>query len=199
MTSHVKAFPLIGLAGRARTGKTTVADRLTAEYGYSNLSFAAPIREFVAQLTGITLAELENTEVKEAVILWIGKSPRQLMQTLGTEWGRQLVREDFWVRRALAAAETIPGGRAVISDVRFDNEAEAIRAAGGVVLHIVRPDALEVSSHPSEAGVARDPRDFIIFNDLSLSALHKEVEHFLYGLWRRAEKADTALLESFRA
>lgn len=186
--SRHKPFPLIGIAAKAQSGKTTVANLLQKGALYKHVSFAEPIRQFVSDLTGISRADLEDAKVKEAVIPWIGKSPRQLMQTLGTEWGRELVREDFWIRRAMAEVERIEfaGGRAVISDVRFDNEAQAIRDHGGVVLHLVRPDALVVASHASESGVTKQPGDYTIVNDGSLMELAKKVDVMTYHFWQAA-------------
>lgn len=179
--SHVESFPLIGLAAKAQSGKSTVA-RFLADFDYTELSFAEPIRKFVAELVGVSREDLEKPEIKETVIPWVGQSPRQMMQTLGTQWGRELVREDFWIRRAMTAVERV--NRAVISDVRFDNEAQAIRDAGGVVVHLVRPDALVVAAHASEQGVTRDPRDYVIVNDGTLGELFEKTHDMMYSFWK---------------
>ncbi len=176
-------LPLIGIAAPAQSGKSTVARYLRDQYGYAEVSFAAPIRQFVADLCGLTLADVESGPLKEQVIPWIGKSPRQMMQTLGTEWGRDLVSQSLWVDRAM---QTVSGLRfggtgAVISDVRFENEAEVIRAHGGFILHLSRPDALVVNTHISEAGVSFDPTtDWRIVNDSSLEVLRASVRDMLW-------------------
>ncbi|PPE71467.1 adenylate kinase [Caldimonas thermodepolymerans] len=168
---------LIGLAGRARSGKSTVAGYLARRYGFIELSFAAPIRTFVADLLDLSVKDLEGPE-KEKVVDWVGKSPRYMMQTLGTEWGRRLIGEDFWVKRVLRRVREVTGCGfpVVISDVRFDNEAEAIRAAGGHILHISRPGAPLVCGHVSEAGVTAHLGDYSILNNGSIEALHRQVE-----------------------
>jgi hypothetical protein len=89
---------------------------------------------------------------------WLdGKTPRQLMQTLGTEWGRELVHDNLWVKLAQRrieqhrAASTKP---LVFDDCRFDNEAQLIRGLGGIVVNLYRPEAVGATmSHKSEAGV----------------------------------------------
>lgn len=179
MTSRSR--PLIGIAAKAQSGKTTVANHLIQRYGYGHVSFAEPIRQFIADLTGITREDLEKAEIKEAVIPWIGRSPRYMMQTLGTEWGRDTILADFWIKRAMRHVNDLSWGciPAVISDVRFDNEAKAIREAGGVVLHLSRPDALVVNSHASEAGVARHCTDYVIVNDGTLGDLYAAVDVFM--------------------
>lgn len=176
--------PLIGLAAKAQSGKTTVANMLLERYGYGHVSFAEPIRQFISSLTGISREDLEKAEFKEAVVPWIGRSPRFMMQTLGTEWGRDTILADFWIKRAMREVNDLSWGRipAVISDVRFDNEAKVIREAGGYVIHLSRPDALVVASHPSEAGVTRHPTDFTIVNDGTLEDLSRNVDDLLRGL-----------------
>ena len=175
--------PLIGLAAKARAGKTTVAEILVNQYSYGQVSFAEPIRQFVSDLTGISRADLEGP-LKEVVVPWIGKSPRELMQTLGTEWGREMVTERLWILKAMKSVEDLAWGRipSVISDVRFDNEADTIRAHGGVVLHLVRPDALHVASHTSEDGVRRHSTDHTIVNDGTLEDLIGKVHWFMNDL-----------------
>ncbi len=56
------------------------------------------------------------------------------MQTLGTEWGRNLIGDNFWVE--LAMSKALSSQRAVITDVRFPNEVEAVQNHGGVVVGI---------------------------------------------------------------
>ncbi|MHC0508780.1 deoxynucleotide monophosphate kinase family protein [Achromobacter aegrifaciens] len=175
---------LIGIAAKAQSGKSTVAEFIKAADGYTELSFASPIREFVAGLLGCTVPDLEP--IKEDVIPWCGKSPRQLMQTLGTEWGRKMVSETFWIDQAMQRVQREWGrGRmVVISDVRFENEAEAIRKAGGCILHLSRPDgARTVAQHLSEAGIERKPGDYFIVNDGTLRQLELTVCHWHYGVW----------------
>ncbi|WP_051593498.1 hypothetical protein [Achromobacter sp. DH1f] len=184
MTSQGKQLNLVGIAAKAQSGKSTVAGFLKEAGAYTELSFASPIREFVAGLLGCTVPELEP--IKEDVIPWCGKSPRQLMQTLGTEWGRKMVSETFWIDQAMQRIqrEWARGQMVVISDVRFDNEAEAIRNAGGCILHLSRPDgARTVAQHLSEAGVERKPGDYSIINDGSLRALRSMVGAWHYGVW----------------
>lgn len=187
MTSQGKQLNLIGIAAKAQSGKSTVAGMLQRCGAYTELSFASPIREFVAGLLGCTVPELEP--IKEDVIPWCGKSPRQLMQTLGTEWGRKMISESFWIDQAMQRVqrEWANGKMVVISDVRFDNEAEAIRKAGGCILHLSRPNgARTVAQHLSEAGVERRPGDYTIVNDGSLHLLERRVNHWHYGVWEGA-------------
>lgn len=152
---------LIGLSGAAGAGKNTVAEFLTDADGCSflQLAFADPLYECISTITGLPVARLKDRDVKEAVVPWLGKSPRQLLQTLGTEWGRGTVHPEIWIRIAMErAGRHLAFNGVVVTDVRFDNEAQAIIAAGGEVWRVTRPGwrclSDDSAQHPSEAGVS---------------------------------------------
>lgn len=167
---------IIGITGKIGCGKDTVADIIAKVYGFHRMSFAAPLKRGVCAMFDLEPELLERRDTKEKVIPWIGKSPRQLMQTLGTEWGRELVSQDIWLKCAYqqllkARASGFPG--VVISDLRFSNEAYFVRdmhqdGMPGRILHIERPTHhLDVPTHASESGVAFLPGygDFKLVND----------------------------------
>lgn len=147
---------LVGLTGRARAGKDTAASFLVAN-GWRQISFAQPMREFVASLLGCTVKDLNESNFKERPHPALGgKSPRYAMQTLGTEWGRNMISDDLWLNRAMRKATELrfEGYSVVISDLRLDREAEAVISAGGRVLEVVRPGSvIDGSGHITEAGV----------------------------------------------
>ena len=149
---------LIGLCGPAGCGKTTIAEWLRDNRGFRIVCFADPLYDAVSAITGLPVEKLKDRAVKEAQVEGIGRSPRFLLQTLGTDWGREMVSEDIWVQAAMAR---IAGDEdVVIADVRFDNEAQAIVDRGGKVFFIVRPGwrCLEPAeaAHASERGVGMD-------------------------------------------
>jgi len=82
-----------------------------------------------------------------------------------------MIHPDLWVRSMMRRAPPM----CVISDVRFENEASAIRAAGGVIVHIYRRPMMS-DSHVSEAGVEFRDGDFIVHNAGTLSEFVKSVE-----------------------
>lgn len=168
---------LIGICGPARSGKDTTANFIVAaNHGFYRYSFAEPLYRMAYACFGTDFrAEEWQGAAKETAIPAIGKSPRQILQTLGTEWGRELINQDLWTilaRRKLM----INGPGMVISDVRFENEAKFIRDLGGVVVHIRRDDAIKVNPHASEAGVQIDNGDFVILNNGTLEELQSKVE-----------------------
>lgn len=137
---------LIGIAGPKRSGKDTLAHGLSKALGLPVDSFAAPLRQFVANLLNCSLATLE--ECKEHPVKWLdGKTPRQLMQTVGTEWGRDMVHPELWLRSLL---HRVQYKGAIISDVRFPNEAKAILERGGIVIRLHRDGTGSGDVHVSE-------------------------------------------------
>lgn len=165
---------LIGICGRARSGKNTTADFIQAQYGGYQYSFAQPLRKMLAAGFGIELGTAYWDKRKEEAIPALGKSPRQMLQTLGTEWGRQLVHPDVWVILAHDQLNRRGPGM-IVTDVRFENEATWIRKFGGTVLHVVRENAPGVTPHTSEAGVLVHPSDIQLFNNDSLEELQHSV------------------------
>ena len=125
---------LIGLAGKKQSGKSTLAMYMCDVLGFQEDSFGAPIRQFVAQLCGYSSGELEV--YKEQVHPSLGVTPRYMMQTLGTEWARNTIKDSIWID--CLANRVRNSKRVIISDIRFENEATAIRKMGGTIIHIQR-------------------------------------------------------------
>jgi len=169
--------PLIGVAGRARSGKDTVANFIVAAIGGYRYSFADPIRAMLAPL-GVDMSDPYWQARKEEPIPALGVSPRRMMQTLGTEWGRQLINPDLWL--IMAHQRLLQNGPGmVISDVRFDNEAAWIRKHGGRIIHVIRPDTKAVEAHASEDGIEMQDTDARLFNSGTLEELQLSVRELL--------------------
>lgn len=160
---------LIGLVGHAGAGKDTAAAALV-ELGFVNLKFAAPLKAMASALMTAAgypvdmVDRLIEGDLKEAPCLRLNRrSPRYVMQTLGTEWGRNLMGEDFWVEIAQRRAWETP--KAVFSDCRYPNEVDMIRRNHGVIVKITRPGLVVDLSHPSEQFIASLDADEEIEND----------------------------------
>ena len=103
------------------------------------LSFADPIREMV-RASGMFKTMFAPFGINKQTLhpRW-EVSPRHVMQTLGTEWGRELIHETLW--RDLTMDKCLdPLMLYIITDVRFLNEAEEIQERGGVIWRIRTPD-----------------------------------------------------------
>lgn len=143
---------LIGVTGKAGSGKDAFAKYFIDQHDFEGYALAAPIKRMID--AGFNLGRVwDNRAVKEKEIEWLGRSPRYLAQTLGTEWGRQLVNQNIWL--LLAERQLLLAGDLIITDVRFDNEAEWMLSKGGTLFEIVR-DAQEMDNagHASEKGVS---------------------------------------------
>lgn len=189
---------LIGLAGLARSGKDTAAEELARQLGLYRHAFADPIKRMLEQVFGNNFVAGDRERIDPIS----GVSYRKLMQTLGTEWGRA-VHPDLWTRVAKAKWEWVKEGcpvdhsqgilenvmmgaldqhnGMVISDVRFDNEAEWIRSEGGIIIHVDRDSAekVGVEGHASEAGVTKIHGDLVVENNSTLEAYHDALDYLI--------------------
>lgn len=156
--------PVVGLAGAIGSGKSTAAKALGRHLGFETVAFAAPLKAMLAAL-GVAGRNLYGTTAEKQAPLALlgGKSAREAMRTLGTEWGRTLVWSEMWVA---AWRERAGRCRAVVADdVRFGNEAEAVRAMGGIVIWIERPGLVADRSHVSDTEIGPDDCDLVLVND----------------------------------
>lgn len=156
---------VVGLTGRAGSGKDTVADYLVAEHGFTKISMAGPLKRAVVELFGLDPSVFEDRVRKEAVVEDWGRSPRWLAQWLGTDVLRKEIDEEVFTKTAKRRIAAVANGRVVVSDVRFDNEARMVHELGGVVWRLdanVRLEGTEgrmgmtEAAHSTEAGIAAD-------------------------------------------
>ena len=168
---------LIGICGLAFSGKDASADFLVKQFGFRKQAFADPLRD--ALTTMLELGPVDFSDKKEIDLLLVGRSPRYLMQTLGTEWGRDLVHPDIWVKIASARMLQAGGDLTVFSDVRFENEAAWIRGRGGRVIFLERPSAPATRKHVSELMAEVCAGDFTIKNNASIDELYRSLNRIM--------------------
>jgi|DEB19_MinimDraft_3_1074340.scaffolds.fasta_scaffold01949_2 hypothetical protein len=171
---------IIAFTGLAQAGKTTAADFL-AKLGWNKVSFASPLKRMMAVLTDETDKDARPPEL-------CGKTVRECYQSLGTEWGRNLVGRDIWLRAAKRQMGLIAknGGRVVCDDVRFDNEAELVHKLGGIVIE-VRRAGLNRMEHESESGISPLALDASLANDGSPEDLWTKLNEACLRLGIRLE------------
>jgi hypothetical protein len=101
---------------------------------------------------------------------------RRLLQVFGTEVGREMFGEDFWVKQVFKQIkEEEIYKNFVITDVRFPNEANFIKANGGEVWRINRNDNKPINAHASESAMDEYKFDRVISNESSIQDLEKEI------------------------
>ena len=180
---------LVGIAGRMSVGKSEVAQMLQETQDYEGVSFAKPLKEMAAVLMHNLGYSCEGVDFylthKYSVIPKLGISMRHLLQTLGTEWGRMMIKRSLWVDLAdFNISEAFEYADVVIDDVRFEDEAAFIRDHDGLVIHLRRPGAGSASDHVSESGITVGARDVVVMNEGSLGdlfiAVNGAIERFFY-------------------
>jgi hypothetical protein len=105
---------------------------------------------------------------------------RAFLQYFGSEVMRG-VNDNIWIDCTLSNASETKG--LIISDCRFPNEAKAVKARGGIVIKVVRPDAKAEDSHQSETRIDEIVPDIIIENNSDLKTLQGNVSA-LVELWK---------------
>jgi hypothetical protein len=111
-----------------------------------------------------------------------GATPRSLMQMIGTDWGRKMIRDDLWIdmwRRQVAA---LPASvSVVVDDCRFENELAECQGQGDALVFRIVRDAADgklgeiEQKHESEAYVL--PHDYLVRNNSALADAANQVRH----------------------
>jgi hypothetical protein len=167
---------LIGLCGSAGSGKSTAAFHLIQKYGFKRVRFAGPLKAMAAAI-GLTERHIEGDLKEVPCDLIGGKTPRYFMQTLGTEWGRNIIGTNLWTDLwKFDVLNTPDGVPIVVDDLRFPNEETAFRSMGGKVIRIMRDvdKTTQTFTHESEKHVIAS--DFQIMNDGSLGYLYDSLD-----------------------
>jgi hypothetical protein len=146
---------LLGLSGKAGSGKSTAAEYLETTHGYNLFAFSDTLKEVACLAFGFSEEQLYG-RLKEIPDPRFGKSPRWCLQYLGTDILRS-VWPGIWIwhmRREIMDFLSINGQRPiVITDVRFRDEAEALKRMGAVLVRLERAEAGAkngISEHVSE-------------------------------------------------
>lgn len=158
---------LVALAGPSGCGKTTLSQVFPAPV---YVRFAQPIKDMLAVLTDRTGKLEPNDDL-------CGRTFRYAAETLGTEWGRQMIGPDLWVRHWRRRMHEVAARRpewVVVDDVRFDGEAQAVRAMGGVVVRVVRPGHVPDTNHVSNK-LELSCYDAVLVNDEPLDAAQRRL------------------------
>jgi hypothetical protein len=140
---------IIGICGFIGSGKDTIADYLVNLHHFRRESFANTLKDAVAAVFGWDRTMLEGRtkqarEWREQVDSWWAQrlgiphlTPRWILQNWGTEVCRKNFHDDIWIASLENKLRTSTDN-IVISDCRFPNEIAAIKAAGGIVVRVIR-------------------------------------------------------------
>jgi hypothetical protein len=174
----VAGVRVIGLAGHIGSGKSAVAEMIPDA---CHLQWADPLYRGLAAMLDVPEEALRNRTAKDGFIDVHGLRvvPRDMARTLGTEWGRDSVDPDIWVKLTMQRVQRIHTltGRVVfaICGTRFPNEVAAIHDHGGEVWWVDRP-GLEQGQHKSDRSLTREECDRVIVNSGTMDTLRRTVE-----------------------
>jgi hypothetical protein len=181
------------------SGKSTAIEFLKDfrphKTGFANVKFAEPLYHMQEMIyRRIAAVHLRPQDfVKD----------RKLLQWLGTEWGRGTISDTIWVDlwRAKVAEVTEYWTRngmdtwVTCDDVRFDNEAEAVKALGGYIIKLTSSRNLErittntgIKAHASEAGISANLVDFEVENSDSVSSFHEKLKNVFEHIVRNNQR-----------
>jgi hypothetical protein len=177
---------IIGVTGYAQHGKDTLGQRLVDVHGFTRYAFADQLKSMALALNPL----IGRFRLADAVEQsgWEGAKTnaevRRFLQVLGTEGVRDHLGADSWVKALELKLKADNPARAVITDVRFPNEAAWVKANGGLMVRVKRMVLTELEpqdgfrrvnlsafdnglppDHPSEANVATLPVDIELLND----------------------------------
>lgn len=214
---------LIGLHGKAHSGKNEVAHYLTENYEktYSE-AFADPLKEACSHIFGIPLVLFNDVELKEVPFHYWQISPRVIAQYVGTELIRDQIDlmfpegfpgQDFWVMRLAGKlngdillpdeGEYEAGDTVIVTDVRFQNEYDFILENGGCVIHVTRDGAegeVGIPGHASEAGITfdseRNEQNYLLTNNHTLVDLYERIDEIMMLITKHQNKINHDFISS---
>lgn len=151
---------IIGITGKKGSGKSSIADYIVDKYGYTQMSWADPLKATIYAFFGITPEqeyEMKNDPGIKVLLIDDSEQPiiheqtlRKFEQVLGTEVGREIFGEDHWVNLLDDRYSYGENDNIVISDCRFPNEYNWIKNRDGIIINVVRPHLDDADMHESE-------------------------------------------------
>jgi len=199
---------IIGLVGKKRSGKDTVADWLVKYAGFIKYSLADPMKKACKEIFLFSDEQLWGDK-KEEIDEALGVTPRKILQVFGTELfqydiykhipelANKIPPRKLWINRFVRWYKRNEHSKwtynfvtkmerycfdVVISDVRFPHEAEEIKKLNGMIIRIER-DLPNVDKHASETEMEDIKEDFKILNDGTIDDLYKKIKKFLGDIY----------------
>lgn len=176
---------IIGINGKAGSGKDTIGDRLVSCHNFKRDNLAAPLKRLVEDVFVIDPAIMKDRARREQPLPnWPPWTPRKLLQYIGTEMFRSAIGEDVWVKSLCMRIQKAEPADWVITDVRFPNELDGLRRVFGNNFRSIRVDRpghngapSGIANHASEAYALET--DVVIVNSGTLDDLYQKVDKFM--------------------
>jgi len=148
---------------------------------WSIKKYAYKLKQIASILCGADMHDLEDQEFKKRKMgkEWDFMTYREFLQRLGTEAIRTGIHPDAWVN-ALFADFHSTMSHWLITDCRFDNEANAVIRHGGIVVRIENPRLpVQEDPHPSETALDDFPFHYTIVNDGTMEEFYEKVQEMI--------------------
>jgi len=168
---------IIGIAGKKNSGKSTIAQVIARDMDAEELAFADPLKEMAA-IVGYNDLYTSPYKKENLVNPVTNLTLRSFLQQLGTDMMRK-ANPDVFIQLLQLRLPYL--SIAVVSDVRFKNEADWIKK-NGLLIKVVRDELMDFDSHESESYIDELEEDYLISNngakkDLNFAA--KEVVEWI--------------------
>jgi len=168
-------YILIG--GKKQSGKSTTSAMIKelSLISFQEEMFSRKLKEMACKLLDCSMEDLESEEFKE-VEAFAGVTVRQVLQKLGTDFGRDLIGKDIWVDAVLN--NYVYGENLIISDVRFINELNLLNNVPGFSIYVMNSSS-STDPHKSENSLTKDNFDYVISNTGTLKELEDKIKIIL--------------------
>jgi hypothetical protein len=156
---------------------------LEEQSGWEVRKFAGKLKDIASHLTGIEIENFEDQEFKKTLLgpEWNNMTVREFLQKLGTDALRDGLHPNTWVNALMAdykeTDEYSPDW--IITDVRFPNEAQAIKDNGGIMIRVDKPGVEAINNHPSETSLNDWKFDYKVVNISDIYTLKTTIENIL--------------------
>ena len=177
---------IIGLVGKKGSGKDTMADFLVENYHFKQYAYAEPLKKLCQDLFCLTDAQVNCHALKETIDERWNKSPRQILQQVGTDLFRKHYDENIWVKILKEKLKMESKDQnIVVSDIRHQNELDTVTEFKNfVIFRIVRPGHDASDPHSTENNTLTYENMITIDNNGSIQEFHekikKELKHIIY-------------------
>lgn len=172
----MKIRPIVGVMGQKQSGKDTFGRLLVERHRFERFAFADALKVAALRVDPLLWTDFEvypalEYRLSDAVEEkgWDEAKTYQEVHRFLQEFGVAIrsLDEDFWLRQVMGRAGALAsmGYPVVVTDVRFQNEAQAIRDAGGVLVRVDRPGLPDEDRHVSENAWRSVTPDYSVVND----------------------------------
>ena len=178
------------------SGKTTCAKYLVEKYKFMEKSFGECLKRACQIIFLLSDRQILGTQIEKETpdSKWFDCTPRKMLQYLGTDLLRNQMyiimpelKCDIFIRHMLLWHQNQLSKNSdislVISDVRFQNEADFVKFLGGNVVKLIKENTNDnIDTHASEIEINNIINyDFIITNNNTVDSLLQKIDAYIYN------------------